>query len=151
MSVDSCTDLRKARCKARNKKYHETHKEVINARKRKYYAAHKEAKAHYRARYRETHSNELKAYHYKRMYGISLTDLDMMQNAQDGCCKICGKRKLLVLDHDHITRKVRGLLCRLCNKGLGHFGDDPNNLASAIQYLRDNETPPGRPTCPSVD
>lgn len=31
---------------------------------------------------------------------------------------------------------VRGLLCARCNMGLGHFGDDPSIVESALSYLK---------------
>ena len=31
---------------------------------------------------------------------------------------------------------VRGLLCHLCNTGIGFFKDDVGNLESAIKYLK---------------
>jgi len=50
-------------------------------------------------------------------------------------CVICGDTTKLVVDHDHITGKIRGLLCNHCNRGLGHFRDDPTLLEFAAQYL----------------
>ena len=50
-------------------------------------------------------------------------------------CVICGHEEKLVVDHDHITGKVRGMLCNHCNRGLGHFRDDPMLLEFAAQYL----------------
>lgn len=50
-------------------------------------------------------------------------------------CVICGSEEKLVVDHDHATGKVRGMLCNHCNRGLGHFKDSPMLLEFAAQYL----------------
>tara|TARA_R110000868_G_scaffold288387_1_gene548691 strand:+ start:133 stop:591 length:459 start_codon:yes stop_codon:yes gene_type:complete len=50
-------------------------------------------------------------------------------------CVICGVQDKLVVDHDHVTGQVRGMLCNHCNRGLGHFRDDPTLLEFAAQYL----------------
>ncbi len=53
-------------------------------------------------------------------------------------CQICGRKEKLLIDHDHTTGFVRGLLCFHCNVGIGHLGDNANLLKSALQYLLDN-------------
>lgn len=50
-------------------------------------------------------------------------------------CVICGAEEKLVVDHDHKTGAVRGILCNHCNRGLGHFRDDPSVLEFARIYL----------------
>ena len=50
-------------------------------------------------------------------------------------CVICGSQESLVVDHDHKNGKIRGMLCNHCNRGLGHFRDDPMLLEFAAQYL----------------
>jgi hypothetical protein len=59
---------------------------------------------------------------------------------QDNACAICGITaeeigKKLIVDHNHETLKVRGLLCWRCNSGLGFFKDNQSHLAMAIEYL----------------
>ena len=50
-------------------------------------------------------------------------------------CVICGSDEKLVVDHDHKTGEIRGMLCNYCNRGLGHFRDDPLLLEFAAQYI----------------
>ena len=74
----------------------------------------------------------------EKRYGIDQRTYDRMSASQGGKCAICGKlsQYKLVVDHDHTTNKIRGLLCRYCNIGIGHFMDDPKTLKSASAYLR---------------
>jgi hypothetical protein len=38
-------------------------------------------------------------------------------------------------DHDHVSGYLRGWIHQGCNKGLGHFNDDPTKLRKAAEYL----------------
>lgn len=70
-------------------------------------------------------------------YGISLEDYNILKKNQKGRCAICNKKysKTLLVDHDHKTGRVRGLLCRKCNTGLGQFCDNPKLLWQACLYM----------------
>lgn len=52
-----------------------------------------------------------------------------------GKCDICGVEDKLRIDHDHLTGKIRGLLCNECNLGLGKFQDDVSRLREAAVYV----------------
>jgi len=77
----------------------------------------------------------------KRMYNITLEDFETLLKLQGKLCAICKEPKVLVVDHDHETEKVRGLLCYACNTGLGQFKDDPRLLDAAVLYLEDSRKP----------
>lgn len=91
-------------------------------------------------------SAKQRANHIKRAYGLSEEEYAAMLASQGGVCAICnkaegathwaGKVKMLHIDHDHATGEIRGLLCDGCNRGLGHFRDDPANLLAAAAYLQ---------------
>lgn len=59
-----------------------------------------------------------------------------MLAAQGGGCAICVVKDATHVDHDHVTGKVRALLCATCNTGLGMFSDNPDILSNAAGYLR---------------
>lgn len=73
--------------------------------------------------------------HLKRTYGITIAEYERMFEEQKGRCKICHSGEDLCVDHCHQTGKIRGLLCRDCNKALGIFKDSPTLLWSAVEYL----------------
>ena len=76
-----------------------------------------------------------------KTYGISSADYDRMLEEQDGCCAICkspttnSRSKYFMVDHDHDTGEVRGLLCHKCNVLIGHANDNKTILENAITYL----------------
>lgn len=79
-----------------------------------------------------------KASHYNRRYkyGITAEQFDGWVRDQAGRCALCEKPADLVVDHDHSTGAIRGLLCSACNGGLGKLGDSIDGLERAIAYLR---------------
>lgn len=84
---------------------------------------------------------EAKGRYLKRTYDISLKEYEEIYISQYGLCAICHKpaqedRPFFVVDHDHETGLVRGLLCNNCNIAIGLLNDDPNALRSAVRYLQ---------------
>jgi hypothetical protein len=62
-----------------------------------------------------------------------------MLESQNNSCAICGGdagQRSFSVDHDHISGKVRGLLCRGCNVGIGNLKDDIEILEKAIEYIK---------------
>ena len=76
------------------------------------------------------------------LYGITVSEINAMASKQNGLCALCGKPptsgrwKKLVVDHDHQSGKIRGLLCNPCNVGLGALGDTIGSIEKALVYLR---------------
>ncbi len=81
--------------------------------------------------------------HLKRKYNISLEQYKEMFNVQNGCCYLCNKKveegRMLCVDHNHSTGKIRKLLCTQCNAGLGNFRENVEVLNRAIEYVKENE------------
>jgi len=74
-------------------------------------------------------------------YGMSPEEYEELLEEQLNCCACCGssnpKRKSgFVIDHDHNTGLVRGLLCHNCNIGIGQLGDSISGVTNALNYLR---------------
>jgi hypothetical protein len=76
-----------------------------------------------------------------KKYRLTPEQFDQMLGTQGGKCAICCDDLTIgtggvSVDHDHKTGTVRGLLCRLCNVGIGHFREREENLNRAIEYLQ---------------
>lgn len=89
----------------------------------------------------EKWQNELNGriwYRRKVQYGISKEEFLQMLEDQQNKCKICTRdiNESAAVDHCHSTNKIRGLLCRNCNAGIGLFEDNIQFLANAIEYLK---------------
>jgi hypothetical protein len=82
-----------------------------------------------------------------RRYGLTIEDYERLWDKQGGKCanprcaatflRSAMNRKVdgLHVDHDHVTGRVRGLLCPRCNTALGHIGDDRDRLLGLVEYL----------------
>lgn len=72
-----------------------------------------------------------------RAYGITVEYYVQLLAKQNSRCAICLKRDSvrLSVDHDHVTGRVRGLLCRRCNRAIGGLNDDPVLVQAALYYL----------------
>lgn len=76
-------------------------------------------------------------------YGISTIEEILKQN---NICLIC-KQKFIIgdfkkdpnIDHNHLTGKFRGILCKECNILLGMAKDNIQILIKAIEYLKNNQ------------
>lgn len=77
-------------------------------------------------------------------YKITLKEYDDLLKKQNFKCAICGSDKSgnnkfaknFSIDHCHKTKKVRGLLCNSCNRGIGLFKDNIDILLKAVEYLK---------------
>ena len=69
-------------------------------------------------------------------YGITVEEFNLLQEMQGGKCAACSKRPADVVDHDHVTNLVRGLLCRPCNHTFGVIGDTVEAAARLLDYAR---------------
>lgn len=93
----------------------------------------------------------------KQVYGdIAVEDYKRLYELQEGNCACCGlpeqrrtsagRRAMLntpsfsplVIDHDHKTGRIRGLLCNACNQALGHLQEDPGRVKSLLCYINNN-------------
>ena len=82
-------------------------------------------------------------------YHLSVDAFEAIWIKQNGVCAICfvplrlntrGENGNLVVDHCHKSNRVRGLLCGLCNSGIGMLKDSSEVCQRATEYLRKSET-----------
>lgn len=122
------------RCKActiaHSKSYYDDHREEQIARVKAYQKEYPERVRVYQ-----------RAHRLRRRHGLTQDEYSDLLEAQGGCCVICGETpeeadRPLVVDHNHETGEIRGLLCSNCNVGVGMFRDDPKLCELAMKYLQ---------------
>ena len=109
----------KAKVAAINKRYRDKNKEKLGVKYREYK---KQPRSLFSQR--------------ARKFGITVDELTALIARHEGKCAICNSTHRLVVDHDHGSNEVRGILCTPCNLGLAHFKDTPEFMELAAQYLR---------------
>lgn len=114
--------------------------------KRKIYRATRVEKDRLQAKnWRDANAERQQTNQLRRLYGITFDQFTQILESQNNCCAICkskvpGGRGQFHVDHDHLTGKIRGILCSNCNLMLGLVLDSTEILDNAIKYLnRDTE------------
>ena len=82
---------------------------------------------------------------WKHKFGVTVEWYKTQLMAQNGCCAICRSDKnkgrfgtYFVIDHNHSSGKIRGLLCNTCNRTLGMFKEDPAILRRGAEYIEND-------------
>jgi len=90
------------------------------------------------SRYTERTKEKRRSYWLRQLYNITPERFEEMLLQQGGACAICRQPsdKVLHVDHNHSTGKVRGLLCSPCNSLLGYAYESSERLMKAIEYLK---------------
>lgn len=98
----------------------------------------------YKKEYDLGHPDSRKESNLRLKFDISLSDYYAMLDKQGGVCAVCGRPETstykgtlrsLAVDHDHVTGRVRGLLCAKCNKALGLLEENPVVIDLLREYI----------------
>lgn len=83
-----------------------------------------------------------RAQRLKKQYNLTEEEFQKRLKSQDGKCAICRiylgyapNQRKPVVDHDHDTKIIRGILCNQCNVAIGLFGDSVQTTIRAVEYL----------------
>lgn len=92
-----------------------------------------------REHYRSNKQRELDRIRFKK-YGITGDEFRAIIEKQGVKCPICTRRisKNLSVDHDHVTGRIRGIICNKCNLAIGNAEDSPMRLRAMADYLEKN-------------
>ena len=161
----ACSVISKAKMYEKNREKHiqqacdwaKENRPRINERKRKDRAENPEKHQAWEAgKYRkgiERHGDDYRIKQVLRKHNLSRELYDEMVKEQNNLCAICSKPETqmrtrtagefkgvkvvagLAIDHCHTTGKIRALLCRKCNLGLGAYDDNVERMQLAIDYL----------------
>lgn len=101
-----------------------------------YKAANKDRAREYSKKYYAMNKLKVRDGHLALFYGSSLLEFNSMLASQGGVCRTCGLlKKKMCLDHDHVTKEKRGILCSSCNVAIGMAQESPELLRKLAEYV----------------
>lgn len=129
--------------KKAKRRYYLRHKEESDARSADWAKNHPESSRKRGKRYNRLHPERRADSKLRLRYGISLEAYEVLLESQDGKCAICrttepglpGRDTRFCVDHDHITGRVRGLLCKKCNLAVAYMRDRVEVAEALVGYL----------------
>ncbi len=75
--------------------------------------------------------------HLKHKYGVTPEWYDQRFDIQGGACLVCNRKDIeLVIDHNHETNEVRGLLCNPCNMLVGFVEKDVTMIKRLVNHIK---------------
>lgn len=85
-------------------------------------------------------AERLRANNYRLKYGITIEQYDELLNKQNHSCAICDRhesefKRRLAVDHNHVTKEIRGLLCNYCNHRIVGRHRDGDKLRKIADYI----------------
>ena len=96
-------------------------------------------RAEYNKEHRKKNPGVEKYARIKYLYNLSKEEYEQMWELQGKVCAICKETPSQPhVDHDHLTGKVRKILCANYNRMLGQAKDNINVLEKAIDYLKEH-------------
>ena len=94
----------------------------------------------------EAKGRRLKKYWPGSTWQEALANYNKMHTDQNGLCLFCrqpettadkyGGIKSLAVDHNHTTKKVRGLLCYSCNSAFGNIKENVEAIQNMLDYAK---------------
>jgi hypothetical protein len=135
------------RVKRINAEQHKKHRKKILARKKNQYRQDPEKARERSLKWQKNNPEKVRAKRIRDSWGMSLQEYDALIDQAGTTCPICKKsfgENPPCLDHDHSTGKIRGIICRVCNSGIGFFHENINVLLNAVEYLRKGDNEHGR-------
>ena len=109
------------------KKYRQNHKAKLAIKAKEYREKNPDVYGKAAAKYYRKYRAKV----FAKRYGVTEAEIKALPTA----CEICNSQEKLCVDHNHLTNKLRGILCNNCNLLLGYFLEDAQRVFNAMHYL----------------
>jgi hypothetical protein len=93
--------------------------------------------------YRQKNPEKIRDTKLRQAYGVGIDYFNAKLKEQGEVCAGCGKNRKVIwqgkevemaLDHNHITKEPRGILCIKCNRAYGLLEENIQTMLNLIEY-----------------